>query len=102
LYPHKQLDFYSLLFLAGNFFLKPTKTLNMKVETSAINRYKIQSWINTKKNSIEYGVDVIIQGKAYHVNNGKKPLMFLDKQEAIKHVKKLNKELREEKLNQQL
>ena len=68
----------------------------MKVEPSAINRYKIHMWYNRKKREPCWGIDVIIDGHAYHVQQDK-PLFFESKSEAIKCVRKLNKELRENK-----
>jgi hypothetical protein len=68
----------------------------MKVDPLAITRYKIHKWYNAKKHDYIYGIDVIIDGKCYHVKHGK-PLWFKTKSEAIKHVRKLNKELRAER-----
>jgi hypothetical protein len=56
-------------------------------------RYKIHKWFNKKTWDIFYGIDVIINGKSYHVKE-KKPLFFQTKSEATKHVRKLNAELR--------
>jgi hypothetical protein len=67
----------------------------MKVETLAIRRYAINKWFNKKTWSEFWGIDVIIDGKQYHVKEDK-PLFFKTKSEAIKHVRKLNKELREQ------
>lgn len=59
-----------------------------------ITRYKIHKWFNLKKNETFYGIDVIVDGKSYHVKEDK-PVFFKEKSDAIKYVRKANKELRE-------
>jgi hypothetical protein len=72
----------------------------MIVEPLAITRYKIHSWYDILENKIVWGVDVIIDGHSYHVKDTSEPLIFQTKSEAIKHVRKLNKELRDKCNNQ--
>lgn len=70
----------------------------MKVEPLAISRYKIHRWYNKKTGKDFWGIDVIIDGKSFSVKDDK-PLFFNEKQEAIKQVKSMNKELRQNRIN---
>jgi hypothetical protein len=56
-------------------------------------------WYDIPRNEVVWGIDVIIDGRSYHVGDGSTPEIFQTKSEAIKHVRKLNKELREQRLN---
>ena len=67
-----------------------------RVEPKAILRYKIAKWM-TKHGGELWGIDVIIDGKSYHVKDDKEALFFDEKKAAMKHVRKLNRELRDER-----
>jgi hypothetical protein len=59
-----------------------------------IKKYKIHEWFNSKKMTIEYGIDVVLEnGMIYHCKNGKKAVMYKDKTEAATEIKRLNQEL---------
>jgi hypothetical protein len=65
------------------------------VDPNAIKKYLMESWYNKKTHIITYGINMkTIYGNEFHVCVDKKALMFNTKSEAIKEVKRLNKELR--------
>jgi hypothetical protein len=71
----------------------------MQIEQSEIKKYKIINWFDKKKLSVMYGIDVVMSdGKSYHcLRRLGKPLIYDKKADAIKDVKKLNKDLKDER-----
>lgn len=57
-------------------------------------RYRSIRWINVKKKKIFYGIDAKVDGEWCHVKEGKKPMFYDERKDAIKKVKELNKELK--------
>jgi hypothetical protein len=64
----------------------------MKVNPKSILRYKICKWMQCD-GVVLWGIDVLIDGRSYHVKN-KKPLFFSEKKDASKYVREENKKLR--------
>lgn len=56
-------------------------------------RYKTIKWFCKRRRAIIYGIDVFVNGEWFHVNNGKRAMLFEDRNQAIKKVKQLNKEV---------
>lgn len=58
-------------------------------------KYRSVTWFNRKKREVVYGIDAKINGKWYHVVEGRNKLFYFDRKDAIKKVRILNKELKE-------
>lgn len=60
-------------------------------------KFRSITWVNVKKRKIFYEIDVLIDGEWCHVKEGRKKLFYDDRKDAIKKVRELNKELKQEK-----
>lgn len=66
----------------------------MKVEQSAIKKYKRIQWFDFSTNKTFHGIDVVmIDNKSYHVMNEGYPMFFPNRNMANRAVRKMNKEL---------